>query len=568
MQSTDQLNFKLRKHIHPSPNDWRDQFIYFLLVDRFDDNRWHFPYLGFSKKPMLNIKNGVGIHGGNIKGVKRRLKYLKSLGVTTIWLSPIMKNRVDKDGSLHGYAVQNFLEVDPRFGTKEDLSDLVDTAHKMGMYIVLDIVINHTGDNWAYENDAQPQFSEDATPYPFGFWRSESQSDQFGPDDAVWPAELQDPDCYTRRGAITCWNDSEQALHGDFFNLKDLNLNYQPTLEALIAIYKYWIAEIDIDGYRVDTVKHVDNQASVKFFNSIKEYAESIGKHNFLIFGEIVDSDETIARYVGNQTVNGERIQALDASLDFPLYFVLHEVIKGKVSPSELRKRYEVMRNTYAHTDGSDALVTFIDNHDQMSRPYRRFLFDAEDNRQAILAVGYLLTTIGIPSIYYGTEQGFNGGGSAGDHQDNVIRECMFGGRWGAFGIQHRHFFNRRHTLYTNIAKIAIVRANEPALRYGRLYFREISIEGADFKYPDLGDGCIVFSRILDDTEIVVALNLSAETQTYSISLDETLTPPGTAMENLLNEHVQLLTNSESDRSILSLTLQPFEITILKKSAQ
>jgi len=568
MQSIDQLDFKPKKQMHPSPNDWRDQFIYFLLVDRFDDNRWHFPYLGLSKKPMPNIKNGIGIHGGNIKGVKRRLKYLKSLGITTIWLSPIMKNRVDSGGSLHGYAVQNFLEVDSHFGTKEDLRELVNTAHSMGMYVVLDIVINHTGDNWAYENDTKPQFSSDGTKYPFGFWRGANNPAQLTPDDAVWPAELQDPDCYTRRGAITDWNDPNQAVYGDFFNLKDLDLTYPRTLQTLIAIYKYWIAEIDIDGYRVDTVKHVDNEAAVKFFNSIKEYAESIGKHNFLIFGEIVDSDAMIARYVGNQTVNGEQIQALDASLDFPLYFILDEVIKGRVSPSELRKRYEVMRSTYTHTDGSNSLVTFIDNHDQMSRPYRRFLFDAADNRQAILAIGYLLTTIGIPNIYYGTEQGFNGGGSAGDHQDNLIRECMFGGRWGAFGIQHRHFFSRRHKLYKSISKIAAIRASEPSLRYGRLYFREISDDGLNFSLPQLGIGFLVYSRILDDVDVVVVLNLRGESYTNYIALDERLTPPGTALQNLLNKEVQLLTTLKSNRSVVSLTLKPFEIAILKKADQ
>lgn len=566
IQSIDQIDFSPKTKVHPSPNDWRDQFIYFLLVDRFDDNRWHFPYLGFTKRPMPDIKNGLGIHGGNIKGVTRRLKYLKSLGVTTIWLSPIMKNRVEAGGSLHGYAIQNFLEVDPHFGTKEDLQKLVNSAHKMGMYIVLDIVINHTGDNWAYENDTKQEFKSDGTRYPFGFWRAQNLQKQLGPDDAVWPAELQDPDCYTRRGSITNWNDPEQTVYGDFFNLKDLNLNYPSTFEALVAIYKYWIAELDIDGYRVDTVKHVENQASVKFFNNIKEFAESIGKHNFLIFGEIVDSDTSIAKYVGNQMVKGERIQALDASLDFPLYFILDEVIKGRVSPTELRNRYDTLHATYTQTDGSNSLVTFIDNHDQVSRQYRRFLFNAEDNRQAILGIGYLLTSSGIPSIYYGTEQGFYGGGNAGDHHDNLIRECMFGGRWGAFGIQHRQYFNKRHTLYRHIADIATIRSAEPALRYGRLYFREISENSVDFMYPELGKGMIAYSRILDDTEIVVVLNLRSHEYSNDVTLDQILTPPGTAMQNLLNTRMQLLTTETSGRTVVSLTLAPYELVILKKS--
>ena len=516
---------------------------------------------------MPDIKNGLGIHGGNIKGVSRRLKYLKSLGVTTIWLSPIMKNRIEGDGPLHGYAIQNFLEVDPHFGTKEDLRDLVDTAHEMGMYIVLDIVINHTADNWAYENDTKPEFNGNGTRYPFGFWRADQTADQFGPDDAVWPAELHDPDCYTRRGAITNWNDPKQAVYGDFYNLKDLDLSYPATLEALIAIYKYWIAELDIDGYRVDTVKHVENQASVKFFNNIKEYAESIGKHNFLIFGEIVDSDQMIATYIGNQTVNGERIQALDASLDFPLYFVLDEIIKGRTSPAVLRNRYDTLRATYTQTDGSNSLVTFIDNHDQVGRQYRRFLHGADSEQQAVLGIGYLLTTIGIPTIYYGTEQGFNDGGNPGDHHDNLIRECMFGGRWGAFGVQHRQYFNRRNKLYKTIARIATIRASLPALRYGRLYFREVSENNVDYAYPEAGKGMLVYSRILDDTEVIIALNLRGTEYTNAITVDETLTPPGTALQNLLNKKEQFLTAKDATaRTVLSLTLRPYERAILKKS--
>ncbi len=564
-QSIDQIDFTPRKQMHPSPHDWRDHFIYFLLVDRFDDNKWRIPYWGSRKKRQQDIRKGIGVHGGNLKGVKSRLKYLKSLGITTIWLSPVFKNRVDQGGSLHGYAIQDFLEVDPHFGTKKDLCDLVDAAHRLGMYIILDIVINHTADNWAYEGDAKPPFSTDGTRYPFGFWRSEHNSNELGPDDAVWPAELQDPDCYTRRGVIDNWNNATQAVQGDFFNLKDLDLNYLPTLKTLTAIYKYWIVETNIDGYRVDTVKHVDNEPSVKFFNAIKEFTESIGKQNFLIFGEIVDGDAVIAKYVGNQTVNNEQIQALDASLDFPLYFVLDEVIKRRLSPAALRKRYEVMRDTYQHSDGSDLLVTFIDNHDQMSRPYHRFLFDAEDTRQAILGVGYLLTTLGIPSIYYGTEQGFNGGGEAGAHQDNFIRECMFGGRWGAFGTRHWHFFNKRYRLYRAIAETAQVRATEPTLRYGRLYFREISKDGVNFHYPELNSGFLAFSRIHDDTEIVMVMNLRAETDTNHVMLDGVFSPPGTALVDLLDSGRTYLTTEGVNSSVVRITLEPYGMVILKK---
>ena len=558
-----ELDFKPQGVLHPSPSDWRDQVIYFLLVDRFDNGKKAPPYNGKPGKGALNPKVGNGVQGGTLKGIKRRLSYLKKLGITTIWLSPVFKNRIDKGGSLHGYAIQHFLAIDPHFGTKKDLQDLTKAAHKLGMYVILDIVINHTADNWAYAHDDSPCYSKD-TRHPFGFWRAKHPPEKYDEDDAVWPAELQDPDCYSRHGSIANWFDDEQALHGDFFNLKDLDLSNQNTLETLIAVYKYWIVEADIDGYRVDTVKHVDNHPAVTFFNRIKEFAETIGKKNFLLFGEIVDDDAMIATYVGQQKTGSERLHALDASLDFPLYFILEEVIKGFVSPARLRERYDKVRQMYPQSDGSDCLVTFLDNHDQMVRPYRRFLHRVPNKQQVVLGIGYLLTAPGIPAIYYGTEQGFDGGAEDGPYQHNQIRECMFGGKWGAFGTHGMHFFNSRHILYKEIAKIIHVRQSEPALRYGRCYFREISENGEFFTYPELGYGMLAYSRIIDNQELVVVLNLKDTTYTNHISVDKEITPPGTALQNLFNKRQKLLVREQGERAIFTLTLPPHTLGIFK----
>jgi glycosidase len=558
-----EIDFKPSETLHPSPLDWRDQVIYFLLVDRFDDGKFSPPYNGKKNTKKRDAKLGNGIMGGTLKGIKKRLPYLKKLGITTLWLSPVFKNRIDEGGALHGYAIQHFLAIDPNFGTKDDLKELVRLAHKLGMYVILDIVINHTADNWAYAHDDTPTYSKD-TRYPFGFWRAKHMPDAFDEDDAVWPAELQDPDCYSRHGSISNWFDDEEALHGDFFNLKDLDLSNQNTLETIIAIYKYWIVEADIDGYRVDTVKHVDNHPAVTFFNRIKEFAESVGKKNFLLFGEIVDDDATIATYVGQQKTQGERIQALDASLDFPLYFILEEVIKGFVSPARLRERYDKVRQMYPQSDGSDCLVTFLDNHDQMARPYRRFLHLVPDKQQVVLGIGYILTAPGIPSIYYGTEQGFDGGASEGPDQVNHIRECMFGGKWGAFGTQGMHFFNQKHPLYKAIAKIIHARETEPALRYGRCYFREISEDGKCFSYPELGYGMLAYSRIIDNQELVVVLNLRDTVYTNYVSVDKEITPSGTVLTNLFDKRHKLLVRESGAHTVMELTLPPHSMGIFK----
>jgi glycosidase len=148
----------------------------------------------------------------------------------------------------------------------------------------------------------------------------------------------------------------------------------------------------DVDGFRIDTVKHMESSATAIFCNAVREYAKRIGKHNFFIFGEIVGDDLTIQRYIGrNSRIPGtdERFPSLDAALDFPLYFVLEEVIKGFVNPSHLRERYERFRTLYAdHGEAGRYFVTFVDNHDQMSRPYRRFLHRNPFDKQAVLAIG------------------------------------------------------------------------------------------------------------------------------------------------------------------------------------
>jgi glycosidase len=566
LQSVAELDFTPRAKPFPSPADWRDVFVYFLLVDRFDNNDQHLAsYDPVSAPKGRDPRQGKIFQGGNLKGLLRRLDYIKGLGASGIWLSPVLKNRVESADSYHGYGIQNFLEVDPRFGTAADLRNLVHEAHARGMYVILDIILNHTGDNWAYPGDFPYYFwSQAPAPFDFGFWRERDPTSGLQGDDAVWPVELQRPDCYKRRGQIRNWNDPDEAINGDFLSLKELNINRADVLDALIKAYKYWIAIADVDGFRLDTVKHMESSATAIFCNAIREYARSIGKQNFFIFGEIVADDETLQRYLGrNSRIEGtnERFPSLDAALDFPLYFILEETIKGFLDPAVLRDRYERFKTQYVdHGEAGQYFVTFIDNHDQMSRPYRRFLHANPFTEQAVLAIGYLLTSQGVPCIYYGTEQGFEGGGD----NDSYVRECMFGGNWGGFDTTGRHFFAPSHPIYEAIARIAEIRKREPALRYGRQYFREISVDGAHFGYPRQGDATLAYSRILDDTEVLVVMNLAASPRADFITIDAHLNAAGDRLTNLLNPAVELSAETRSDRRALRLPLGAHEMAIIR----
>jgi glycosidase len=557
--SARELQFRTNVGLHPSPADWRDQFIYFLLVDRFDNNADNIPAYSPGVGQGHDPAEGSRFQGGNLRGITRRLDYIQGLGCTAIWLSPILKNRA-VDDSYHGYGIQNFLEVDPRFGTLQDLRDLTRAAHERGMHVILDVVLNHAGDVWQYP-DGYCYFYHQGETFPFGGWREQDLRPGMQDEDAVWPTELQEPNAFKRHGEIRDWNDPAQVRDGDFMSLKELALPRPDVLDTLIKVYKHWIDVSDVDGFRVDTVKHMEDSSVAIFCNAIREYAQRVGKQRFFLFGEIMDSDDTIQRYIGrNSRIEGtnERFPSLDAALDFPLYFVLEQVIKGFASPAFLRDRYERFHTRYAdHGEAGRYFVTFADNHDRKAR----FLHDNPFPQQAVLAMGYLLTSQGVPCIYYGTEQGFDGGGDS----DAYVREAMFGGRWGAFGSTGHHCFKPQHPIYQSIRRIAQIRHQQPALRYGRQYFREISGNGVDFGHPLVPGECtLAYSRILDTEEVLVCLNLQDQPRSDHITVDRRLSPPGCAMQNLLDPQQVAQVHATDGRAHVQVSLPPHGMAIMK----
>lgn len=552
--------------VFPSPSDWRDQFIYFLLVDRFDDGNRNTPAYNPETTPAGRLdEEGDRWQGGTLQGITDRLDYIGGLGCSALWLSPIFKNRRELN-TYHGYGIQNFLDIDPRFGTVEDLRNLVDKAHKRGMYVILDIVINHTGDNWAYPGDF-PYYYSGGRRFDFDSWRrADPSAGVQWPDDAVWPVEFQNPEWYRRKGQIRDWDAFPETRDGDFFSLKELDTSNRQVLKALIDVYRYWIATADIDGYRLDAIKHLEESSAAIFCSAIREFALHLGKKNFFLYGEVIGDDRFIDRYIARNSRipnTNERFPSLDAALDFPLWGILEGAIKGFINPGELRNRYERFKEIYSdHGQASQYFVTFVDNHDQIGRtPRGRFLYRNAFQEQAVLAVGYLLTSLGIPCIYYGTEQGFDGGGDS----DKYIRECMFGGKWGAFDTTGAHFFRPGHPVYQRISQIAAVRQKEPALRYGRQYFREISENGVDFGYPADGKCTLAYSRILDDTEILIAMNLDSTPRNDFVTVDSNLTPPEEKMVNLLKPGSIAQVVVTGHRHAVRAGLGPHEMAILKR---
>ncbi|MDZ7672543.1 MAG: alpha-amylase family glycosyl hydrolase [Halanaerobiales bacterium] len=532
----DLKELKNNKDFSESPNNWEDQIIYFLIVDRFSDGKedqreLYDPNTDFDS--VVGTENegswqgwGDKWNGGNLKGVISKLDYLKELGITVLWLSPVLK-QVAFHENYHGYGTQNFLAIDPHLGNKEDLKKLVEEAHKRDMYVILDIIINHSGDVYGYK-EGNPSWTGEQ--YELEAFRDENghadidpnniDIEKIWPDGAVWPKEMQSKDIYERKGEILNWEYYPEYIQGDFMSFKthflgrySENEGFMPsqTLNILTKVYKYWILETDIDGYRMDSVKHLDWGATRHFVREIHEFTKSIGKMNFCLIGEITGGFKFAYDTVTNT--------GLDAALginDIPNR--LEGVPKGITNPEEY---FNIFTNNELLGEGAykwfkDNVVTMFDDHDMVSlSDDYKYRFCAEKETSSLLAnaVMFNVTTLGIPCMYYGTEQGFDGSGNS----DKYIRETMFGGKFGAFRTQNKHFFNQNSDIYQKAKEILNLRKENTALRHGRQYLRSITYsKDSDFFIPNKSGeeritDIIGWSRVLSDEEFILAINNDLE---------------------------------------------------------
>jgi glycosidase len=238
-------------------------------------------------------------------------------------------------------------------------------------------------------------------------------------------------------------------------------------------------------------------------------------------------------------------------------------VIKRTKPVRVLADRYKLFQKYYRdYGRVGEYFVTFVDNHDQMHRPYYRLMHGETDCRVAILAVGYLLTSMGIPCIYYGTEQCLDGGGA---EDDDYVRETMFGSNWGAFGAAEGDFFNEQHKAYQAIAQIAKIRHSEPVLRYGRQFFSPVSHDGHAFTEPKDPGGVFAYSRILDTKSIVMVVNLDPQPCEVYVAVDEKSFPVGSVVTSLLDGNTVMVESGPHGQiAWLKLQLEPRQIAILK----
>ncbi|MES2441271.1 MAG: alpha-amylase family glycosyl hydrolase [Pseudomonadota bacterium] len=527
-----------------------DEVLYFLLPDRFENGDTANDRGGLTGD---RLKTGYDpsskgfFHGGDLKGLTARLDYIQALGATAIWLAPVFKNKVvqgpagQESAGYHGYWVTDFTQVDPHLGTNADFKAFVDAAHARGMKVYMDIIANHTADVIQYRECGACDYRSRAD-YPYrrkggvagepvnggfagdGIQTAENFAKLTRPDYAYTPfvpeaeksvkvpAWLNDPIWYHNRGNSTFAGES--STMGDFVGLDDVMTENPRVIAGMIEIFGSWIDRFKVDGFRIDTARHVNPEFWQAFAPAMLERARANGIPNFHIFGEVADPDTSaLARHT--------RVDRLPAVLDFAFALTVNEVVAGKAGTDKLARVFAADPLYEGGEATARRLPTFIGNHD--AGRTATFIREANPNagpdellRRDMLGHAMLLLLRGVPTIYSGDEQGF-----VGDGGDQDAREDMFPSKVAIYNDNRLlgtskttavSNFDVDHPLFREIAALSKLRLTHPALTRGRQVLRAA------------GDkpGMFVVSRFDPATgaEIVLAFNTAPTAWTGAVQVE------------------------------------------------
>ncbi len=512
--------------------DVRDDIFYFVLPDRFDNGDLSNDQGSAPGTPAHGgfIPTDKGYyHGGDLAGLTARLDYLKDMGITAVWLTPIMLNQAFKsDGSgYHGYWILDFTRIDPHLGRNDELNKLIDTAHEKGMKVVFDIIVNHTADVIKFRecHNDDGSFREDVAIRkgdqvlcPFKTWDQITSADQYSPfvpegqENIKVPAWLNDSQYYNNRGD-SVWV-GESVITGDFIGLDDLDTSQQAVVDGFIDIYKNIVREFKPDGFRIDTVKHVDMSFWEQFSPALFDYAKEIGIPNFVMFGEVATRDAAfLSRY--------STIGKLTSTLDFALFEAMEEVFAKNGSPQRLAKLFDDDDYYADHDSDASYSMNFNGNHDEGRIGYLidRALPEASENekmQRSLLSHAFLYFARGIPIVYYGDEQGFTGDGKDKDAREDmmpsVVEVYNDNNLLGTDATTATDNFDQNHPIYNALTSYAGVYKGHSALRRGAQYNRYAAEE----------PGIIALSRVDEKEQVEYLLAFNTSTKKQSVKLAAT----------------------------------------------
>ena len=530
-----------------------DEVIYFVLPDRFADGDPANNTGGYEGGPDdhgYDPTHKGFYHGGDFQGLIDKLDYLQGLGVTALWVAPIFKNRPvqgppdNRTAGYHGYWITDFTTTDPHFGRPADYRALVAAAHARDMKVYMDIVTNHTADviqyrecsDCAYRSKRDypyttrggphgpvinPGFAGDGPAHQTAanFARLTDPRYAYTPfvpagERALKvPAWLNDPILYHNRGQTTF--EGENALYGDFFGLDDLFTENPRVVRGMIEIYRDWIDRFGVDGFRIDTARHVNDSFWRGFLPAMTDAATARGRPRFYIFGEVYVFDpQRLSHFTRNA--------GFDTVLDFAFQRTAQRVI-AEDGPTRMLADLFARDDYYiAANRDSRHLPTFLGNHD-MGR-FARFVLDAQSDAapdetvlaRLELAHALMMFARGVPVIYYGDEQGFTGDGN-----DMDARADMFASRTevyrdnrliGTTATPAADNFDTRAPLYRAIGRMADVYRRHRILRDGHQWTR----------YAADGPGLFAFSRLrwASRRELLVVINTATEARDAEMPVD------------------------------------------------
>ena len=444
--------------------------IYLIMPDRFSNEDPSNDDVAGMTEPM-NRANPDGRHGGDLKGITGPIDYVKDLGVTTVWITPLLENNLAKY-SYHGYSITDYYKLDPRFGTNDDYLKLGDAIHQRGMKLVMDMVFNHCGsENWWMKDLPSPDWVNEWPEFTRTNYRAGTSTDPY--------ASAADSNLFVRG-----WFDT---------TMPDLNQHNPFVKNYLIQNSIWWIEYAGLDGIRQDTHPYSFKEMTAEWGKRIAEEYPA-----FNMVGECWMGYPASVAYWQKDALNKDHYNSwLPSVFDFPMYDALNKAFNETESwNTGILRLYDVLSQDFSYANPSN-LVVFAENHD-----VTRYLDTQKDDvRKLKMAMAFVLTTRGIPEIYYGTEVLLAGGAYDGDG----FKRRDFPGGWA--GDTHDAFTPKGRTdkendMYNYMQTLLHWRKTKEVVQSGK------------FRHFIPRDGIYTYFRYNAKETVMVILNNNEEVKT------------------------------------------------------
>lgn len=495
--------YELRKRDGIMPDAFSSaDVLYLIMPDRFADGDTANNTLKEMNYPVAVDRNDANArHGGDLKGIEKNLDYIESLGVTAIWLNPVLENDMP-GGAYHGYATTDYYRVDPRFGTNEEYRNLIAKSHDKGIKVVMDMIFNHSGSSHPWIDDLP---SRDWLNYPKGEkltnFRLSTINDPYASD-------------YDRTRSVKGWFVP---------SMPDLNQQNPHLMRYLIQNSIWWIEYSKIDGIRMDTYPYADMEPMAQWIADVqREYP------GYNIVGEAWYGDVAgTAYWQRGSRLNKQGNTNLPTVMDFPTMIIATQAFNENTLDygQGLNKIYNRLSLDYLYENPQNVL-TFLDNHDT-----DRFLLTEPENLGAWKqGIAFLLTTRGIPQIYYGTELLMHGNKKK---SDGDVRKDVPGG----FPGDNINVFSKdgrtdmQNEAIDFLSKLATWRKGNKVISEGSL------------KHFMPENGMYVYERRLGDKRAVIIMNGTDKQLSVDMSIYHEILPIGTTLKDVITGEEFTVTN-------------------------